>query len=209
MDNFKLTAPVTQTRAIAVEGKVKVGPNHMIFSGAEIEWAAYIAKTLREKGIRKGWTPSFGGEEGDELRAHLIGAFGEIAVAKRFDLAFPRDYLERLNRPDFGTCLSVRTTPELYFPKLRVRPKDDGASVYILGILIPKSAAVPPGVFLHAWAWGEHIKKSVALTDPGNRGKPVHLAPMSTPGMNFEIDKIPERVLATCERNYRVWWGDR
>jgi len=179
-------------------------PKLIVLSELEKLWAQDIAMNLRHRGQVNKWI------DGSEDDAQLVGALGEIAVAKYFDLAFPRDYRERYGqRADFGDQLGVRTTRRLMFPRLRVKKGDDGCCVYVLCVIFPRSAIPHEGVRLHAWAWGEHVKLSTPLEDPGDHHQPAHFAGMTSPFVQLDVDTIPKHILERCERGYKPWWGER
>jgi hypothetical protein len=182
--------------------KVIGDPKLIKLTELEKAWAQEMAQNLRRRGQVNKWI------DGTEDDAQLVGVLGEIAVAKYFDLEFPRDYRERYKSSDFGLQLGVRTTRELYFPKLRVKKDDDGCCVYVLCVLFHKKAFPHEGIRLHAWAWGEHIKQTVPLSDPGDRNKPVHLAGMCAPFVNLDVDLIPKHILASCAHGYKPRWGE-
>ena len=106
----------------------------------------------------------------EALSAHVVGAVGEMAVAKYMGTWFP--FTEGAYKlPDLWD-LEIRTRTKDDWDLL-VRPNDPDASVYI-GVTLAGGEACIQG-----YIGGNDAKREEWLNDWGNRGRPVYSVPKS------------------------------
>lgn len=188
----------------------------------EMAWGEWIAKAIIKNGKEWGAQTTFGASEEEDtpearLFSQIQGHRAEIAVAKILNLEYPKDFLDRIGKPDFGprdgTGLCVRSTSVKFYPKIPVRPHDPDHCVFIM-----VSVFTPETFRMHAWCWGDDAKAKTPLTNPQPYGKlkidkPVHHVQMCfenepNPIVNIFGGRghaLPETVLALCPKGYRVW----
>ena len=179
----------------------------------ELAWAEHLAQIQHEDWERSGARYTMETSEEIKSWAHVIGARGEITVAKLYNLEL-RDYLGRFSPcPDFGPRqgpgICVRATTAQFFPRIRVLPKDGDRCVAVC------VCEFEPGLSrVHAWCWIRDAKKHVPLTNPKPFGDvasaPVHLVPMGAEFVNHLGEEcrgkeIPQKILDLCPKGYRPW----
>lgn len=134
----------------------------MRLSLSDLRQGAYVGIDRYARAVCNGWQPT-AGQNGDDGWAHVVGAWGELAVAIATGYLGPRD-LERGDRgaPDVGPY-HVRTT-KLAPPKLIIRPDDCDDEPFVL--VVPRKL---PAFEVVGWILGIEAKQAKYLAAPNGR----------------------------------------
>lgn len=101
------------------------------------------------------------GEHQDGLYKHVLGACGEIAVARVLGRYWGGDVCT-FTRADIGTSVQVKMRSRHDWD-LIVRPDDDDAKVFVL------VTGMPTDICVHGWCYGRDAKRPEYLAPHGGR----------------------------------------
>ena len=114
-------------------------------------------RTSRKNDLSAGYT----GFEGDHTPVDIIGAAGEMAVAKLLGIYWSAG-VNTFHGADLGINIQVRATDKIDY-SLIVRQDDDDQHAYILVI------SQSPEYHIVGWLWGHECKKDQYWKAPNNR----------------------------------------
>lgn len=107
----------------------------------------------------------------ESLSAHVVGAMGEMAVAKWLGIWYSFSEGTYKTDTDLSGDLEVRTRTNTDW-SLLVRPQDKDESKFVLVTTSDGNSLI-----LHGWISGAEAKKDEWVRDWGNRGRPVFSVP--------------------------------
>lgn len=107
------------------------------------------------------------------LEIHLLGACGEIAVAKLLD-RYPEYSVNRFSGQagDLQEHIEVRHRSNDSWD-LKVTESDADERIFVL------TTGLPPDIIVHGWCMGWDAKQAVFKKDYGDYDKPAYFVPQS------------------------------
>jgi hypothetical protein len=155
---------------------------------SEFLHAAKIGVTRQVENKINGRENLHGAGRGDEWRHHILGAVGEMAVAKYLGVYWNGN-LGNLGAADVGS-LEVRSRSETWHDLILHKP-EEGDSPDALFINSIVSEDLFPSVRLDGWIRAEHGQKDKYWSDPAG-GRPAYFVPSGDLHPMGEIWSQPE-----------------
>lgn len=138
----------------------------------EVAQAAHIGVDRRIASRIRNLTDAYGmAEDKPDVQWHreILGACGELVVAKALNLYWPMGVNQKKEEADLGGDVQVRTAS--HDTGLVIRPSDADFHrfMYVIGVV--------PNFEVVGWMYGAEGKEEKWLKDPGNRGSPAYFVP--------------------------------
>lgn len=156
---------------------------------AEIKRAEALARRRHLGSIAHGLKDNLNDRN---FQKDVTGVYGEFGAARYLGYPEPTS-VHAYEKPDLGERVGVRCREKWYF-ELPVKPTKDSSAFFFL-----LTTRVGIHIAIRGWLEGD-LAKTVPLSDPGNRNKPVHLVPIS-------MLKDPESLRAYCYRERGEEWN--
>ncbi len=129
----------------------------------ECEMAAAVGIHRQIQAIYKKLPDKHGCDPEDGFKIHVLGACGELVLAKALDRHWPGSVNTHKEGADVGTRFQVRTRTKTWHD-LIVRPDDRVTDVFVLVL------GVPPHFEIVGWVVGEDARVKGQWKDYGKRG---------------------------------------
>lgn len=138
---------------------------------AEMTLAMVIGGMREVTALRDGRTDAQGAPPALGFQYHILGAVGELAVAKRLNV-FWSGTIGRVDAPGDVGPLQVRTgTGDTY--RLCIYPRDPDGARFVLVV------GLPPHVRVVGWLFGRDGKREEWWCDPTGKGRPAYFVPQA------------------------------
>lgn len=150
-----------------------VAPPKIELTPQELHHAAHLGLTRQYQAMVRGNRDSVWEKPYHEsLSAHVVGAMGEMAVAKYMGMWFSFGEGTYKIYSDLANDIEVRTRTNGEW-SLLVRPNDSDTSIFVCCVIGSSAGEV----VIHGWIEGKEAKKEEWSKDWGNRGRPVYSVP--------------------------------